>query len=252
MQKLLNASLAKICGIVFNPQKIPVILSAPPTLSTADGIRSLFPKLDQATVESCRLQLLKNNKFLTELNKNMVEKRQQQISCEENNIFIYMAVRFLKPQVVFETGVFDGKSSAAILQALDDNGSGILVSVDLPATETIKWSTHQMPKTTLPPGCQPGWLIPDYLRERHRLVLGDSKELLPQLLKEHPKIDIFIHDSLHTFKHQYFEYTTAWPHLSEGGLLLSDDIFWNPAFHKFSKEKNKKYISLGTFGALRK
>jgi len=107
-----------------------------------------------------------------------------------------MAVRFARPRMVLETGVFDGRSSAVILQALHDNDNGTLVSIDLPATDTIDGSTHRMQDTSLPPGCQPGWAIPDYLRGRHRLELGDSKELLPALFEEYADVDIFLHDSL--------------------------------------------------------
>lgn len=163
-----------------------------------------------------------------------------------------MAIRFTKPQTVFETGVFDGKASAVILQALSDNGAGALVSIDLPAAGSIEGSTNWMTETTLPPNCQPGWIVPDYLIERYRLVLGDSKDTLPLLLEQYPGIDIFLHDSLHTFEHQYFEYTQVWPHLCEGGLLLSDDIFWSPAFHKFCKNRDKAYVNLNGFGAVRK
>ena len=109
-----------------------------------------------------------------------------------------------------------------------------------------------MPETTLPLGCRPGWIVPDCLREKYHLALGDSRELLPQLLRMHPKIDIFFHDSLHTFEHMYFEFTTSWPHLSDGGLLLSDDILWNRAFHRFCHEMGKQYVRLEGFGAVRK
>ena len=40
--------------------------------------------------------------------------------------------RLLEPQVVLETGVAYGVSSAFILRALEENGHGILHSVDLP------------------------------------------------------------------------------------------------------------------------
>lgn len=259
MQKLANVSVAKLWVLVSKPWVIPARLAAPPALSNIDAILALFPDLTPAKAEACRIEFLRNNQFFEELNKNMVEKRHRRMVCVGWNEFLYMAVRFGKPQIVFESGVFDGQSSAVILQALNDNGNGTLVSVDRPAVETIKCSTHRMMESTLPPNCQPGWAIPEYLRKQHRLVLGDSKERLPQLFKEYLKIDIFFHDSLHTFEHQYFEYTVAWPHLSEGGLLLSDDIFWSHAFYRFCKEKSKPYVrvlrslgSLGGFGAVRK
>lgn len=251
--KLSNLSVAGLWRLVSKPWKIPLLLTAPPVLSKTDAILSLFPDLTPALVETCRLELLRNNKFFADMDKDMVEKRHRRTDWRrEKYEFLYMAVRFAKPQIVFETGVFDGQSSAVILQALDDIGDGMLVSVDLPANEAIQESTHLMRETLLPPNCQPGWVVPDYLRERYHLVLGDSKELLPQLFKEYSKIDIFFHDSLHTFEHQYFEYTIAWPHLSERGLLVSDDILWSPAFHRFCKEKRKAYVRVGSCGALRK
>jgi predicted O-methyltransferase YrrM len=155
-----------------------------------------------------------------------------------------------QPSLIIETGVFDGKSSALILQALFDNDHGFLVSIDLPATTIIHMSTNKMLSGMLPEGCQPGWLIPDYLRKRHQLLLGDSGELLPSVLEEHPHVDIFLHHSLHTFDHMYWEYKTVWPHLTKGGILLSDDIFWNRAFHVFCRERRRKYFCLKNFGGV--
>jgi len=44
----------------------------------------------------------------------------------------YLVCRALRPEVVVETGVGYGVSSAFILKALEQNGGGILHSVDLP------------------------------------------------------------------------------------------------------------------------
>lgn len=237
-----------------NPRMIHIKLAAPPPVCTINATLSLFPHVTVASAEACRLEFLGNHKFFYELNKNLLEKRHHLTICGGWYEFLYMAVRFSNPRIVFETGVFDGQSGAVILQALNDNSNGILVSVDLPAVETVEWSTSGMPDTTLPPHCQPGWVIPDYLRKRHHLVLGNSKELLPKLFKEWPEIDIFLHDSLHTFEHQYFEYSTAWSHLTDGGFLLSDDIHWSQAFALFCREKDRTYLRLGNggFGAVRK
>ncbi|MFC1667399.1 class I SAM-dependent methyltransferase [Candidatus Omnitrophota bacterium] len=252
IQKLSKLSLSRSWDLILKPWKIPVVLTAPPPLSSLKAISSLFPDISIESIENYQLQLTQNNKLFSELNKKMLKKRHREIIYEESNKFLYMAIRLLKPRIVFETGVFDGQSSAIILQALNDNNNGTLISIDLPASETIKGSTHHMRDTSLPQNCQPGWIIPDYLKERHHLVLGNSKELLPKLFKKYPTIDVFFHDSLHTFEHQYFEYNAAWPHLSKGGLLLSDDIFWSPAFYRFCKEKRKRYIRLSFFGAIKK
>jgi predicted O-methyltransferase YrrM len=238
--------------LISQPWKIQIALTARTAATNADAVRFLFPDVTPPAAENCRMEFLRNETFFSELNRKMVEKRHRRTMCAGWHEFLYMAVRFAKPRIVFETGVFDGESSSVILQALRDNGDGQLISIDLPAVETIPGSTQRMLETALPPNCQPGWAIPDYLRERQRLVLGDSKQLLPQLLKEYSKTDVFFHDSLHTFEHQYFEYSTAWPYLSEGGLLLSDDILWSAAFQKFCKEQHKTFVRLSGFGAVRK
>jgi len=254
IQELSNISLARLWNLVSNPWKIPMIFADIPVLSNNDAALFLFPDLTPAQIEACRMELLKNNRLFPELDKNMIEKRSRRIILESRHEFLYMAIRFARPQIVFETGVFDGQSSSIILQALHDNNSGMLVSVDLPADYTMIGSTHAMKETTLPAGCPPGWVIPGYLKERHRLFFGDSKKLLPELFNDYPKIDIFFHDSMHTFEYQYFEYTTAWAHIKEGGILLSDDILWSSAFYRFCREKKKICLCLKgpSFGAVRK
>jgi len=252
IEKFVNMSLAQLWQLLSKPWKISAALTAPPPSSSKNAIQSLFPDQTPESIEAYRSEFIGNHRFFAELNKKLVEKRGTRTCCGGWKDFIYMAVRLKKPGIIIETGVFDGLSTAVFLQALHDNKDGFLISVDLPATKTIVGSTHRMYATTLPHDYRPGWVIPDYLRERHRLVLGDSKIILPKLFREYPKIDIFFHDSLHTFEHMYFEYSTAWPHLSEGGLLFSDDIFWSEAFHKFCRENRRKYLRIKGLGAVRK
>ena len=54
-----------------------------------------------------------------------------------------------------------------------------------------------------------GWLVPENLQKRWILRLGYAREVLPQLKKEMDSIDIFLHDSLHTYEHMTFEYEFA-------------------------------------------
>lgn len=252
MEKLSHASLADMGRwISYFPNMAPS-LTAPPSLSSVAMVTSLFPEVKAALAETCQLEYLRDDRFFAAVNKRMIEKRRRHVQYPIWGEFLYMAVRFLKPRIVIETGVFDGVSSAIILRALEENAEGELLSIDLPARETIVGSTSSMPDTTLPPDCDPGWVVPEYLRERYNLQLGDSKELLPPLLSRYPKIDGFFHDSLHTFEHMYFEYATAWPHLADGGLLLSDDILWSRALDKFCKETGKQYVRFEGLGAVRK
>lgn len=252
IQELANISLAKLWKVISNPRIVLAILKAPPALSDVDAVISLFPYLTTESVEACRLEFLGNATFFEEINGKMLKKRNRQARLIEWYEFLYMVVRFSRAEIVFETGVFDGQASAVILQALNDNGNGVLISIDLPAQNAIEGSTNLMTESDLPPNCKPGWVVPDYLRQRHQLLIGDSKDLLPQLFEQYKMVDIFLHDSLHTFQHQQFEYTIAWPHLRDEGILLSDDIFWSHAFHKFCKEKDREYVNLGRFGAVSK
>ena len=86
--------------------------------------------------------------------------------------------------------------------------------------------------------------MPGDLRSRWTLHLGSSKDLLPSVLEESGDLDLFYHDSLHTFEHILWECRTAGRFLRDGGILLSDDIFWNRAFWVFAREVG--YIKCGT------
>jgi predicted O-methyltransferase YrrM len=48
-------------------------------------------------------------------------------------------------------------------------------------------------------------------------------------------MDIFIHDSLHTYEHMIWEFEASYPSLRVGGLLFADDALWNHAFSDFAR-----------------
>lgn len=234
---------------------VPVVLSAPPIIGPTDALCRIFQETTREQAQMLETEFSGDHNLLSHLEGAMLEKRKRKLTWQEWNPFLYGAIRIMRPQVVFETGVFDGRSSAVILAAMARNEIGELVSIDLPARKEIPDATNRMcsgVQTSLPKDCDPGWLVPDYLRGRYRLNLGDSKVFLPMLLQRYGKIDVFLHDSLHTYAHQIFEYDCAWPHIAEGGLLLSDDIFWSAAFHRFARKKRVPYVNLGDFGAIRK
>ena len=228
--------------MIAQPWRLQARLGAPRVLDGASALRTIFPEADRERIEALRLDLLRNEAFFAALNAGLVGERRRRVVCDEWKETLYVLVRLLRPRVMIETGVFDGESSAIILQAMEDGGEGRLVSIDLPATETIAGSTQCMREVSLPPGRLPGWAIPGSLGHRHTLHLGDSRTILPQVLADQPAIDCFFHDSRHTSEHMLFEYRTAWPHLAPGGVLLSDDIDWNGAFHTFCRETRRPYM----------
>ncbi|MEM4970745.1 MAG: class I SAM-dependent methyltransferase [Sulfolobales archaeon] len=152
--------------------------------------------------------------------------------------YLYTIVRVLRSKVVVETGVGPGVSTCFILLALERNGAGELFSIDLPETDQEIYISMGMAKEFyryLPEGWTPRWLVLNRLKRRWHLVLGDSKRLLPKLLRDLGSIDMFLHNSLHTYEHMIFEYTIAWKHLTPEGILASYDVDWNSDFEDFCR-----------------
>lgn len=152
-----------------------------------------------------------------------------QSSCS----LLYGLVRALEPEVTIETGIASGASTAYLAAALVDNGSGRLISVDLPPYHervedgsTYDWEARPV-----------GWAMPDTLRRqlgpRHEIVLEDVRTCLPRLLDREGAIDLFVHDDLHTPDHMRWEYDLVWPRVRPGGVIVSDDA--NHAWLSFSR-----------------
>jgi len=153
----------------------------------------------------------------------------------------YAIVRALRPETIVETGVANGVSSAHVLLALHKNRQGTLHSIEIGDS------------TYLPAGREPGWVVPDWLRGRWKFHLGDVRQILPQLAPELPSLDLFTHDSLHTYEHMKFEFEQAFPLLRPGGILVADDALWNEAFWDFARAKRVPYAQiLHGVGVLRK
>jgi predicted O-methyltransferase YrrM len=127
-----------------------------------------------------------------------------------------------RPAMVLETGVAMGFTTAVILAALEENAAGELHSIDLPPLQ-------------VDPGAFVGEAVPDGLRRRWTLHVGPARTLLGPLARRLEPIDVFLHDSDHSYAAQHEEYRRVWPHLARGGCLISDDVA-NPAFVEFAAE----------------
>jgi len=156
---------------------------------------------------------------------------------------LYAMMRFLKPEVIMETGVSSGLSSSYLLLALEKNNKVMLYSIDLPLKEVA-----------FPEGAQSGWIIPDDLRYRWVLSLGKSSSMMPAILENLKSVDIFFHDSEHTYENMTWEYQAAWPYLQPGSLLLSHDINRNHAFSDFRQAMGGKSFTVYAYvlGGIRK
>src|SRR2546421_6211916 len=133
---------------------------------------------------------------------------------------LYGLVRWLRPTVIVESGGFIGMSSAFILKALVD-----------------ELATAELYSIELSEDCEQGALIPEQLRSSERFVpmRGRIEDFLER--NELPKsIDMFLHDSSHSYRHMLWEFHQFWPRLRDGGLLVSHDVQMNAAFPEFVAE----------------
>jgi len=142
-------------------------------------------------------------------------------------LILYALCKIVKPEKVVETGVAYGLASSYILQALNENKKGTLYSIDFPFSP---WQTKKMI----------GAMTPDDLRARRKFVYGPSSAVLKKLLNSIGPIDIFFHDSLHTYKNMKREFNTVWPFIKKDGFLISDDVLHNNAFYELHSKYNLK------------
>lgn len=136
---------------------------------------------------------------------------------------IWCAVRHARPEAVMETGVAHGVSSRVILEALNRNGRGHLWSIDI--ANPLNARVHGQEGAAVTESCRPRWTY----------VEGESSKRMPPLVKEVGKLELFVHDSLHTFKNTLFEMEQAASVMPPGGVMLIDDIRSHDGFTTFAR-----------------
>lgn len=127
-------------------------------------------------------------------------------------IFLFAWILATKPKTVVETGVASGITTNVILEALAITG-GNLYSLDINPQSSKVYC-----------GKYPWNFI--LLRKPKKYNLSKFGELKKP-------IDLWIHDSDHSYKWQKFEYEVAKKSLSKSGILVSDDIDTSAAFGEF-------------------
>ncbi|MDQ7834258.1 MAG: class I SAM-dependent methyltransferase [Humidesulfovibrio sp.] len=168
-------------------------------------------------------------------------------------LVLYCMVRLFKPAVFIETGVLHGLTSMFILQALSENQHGKLISIDLPSYFETGPSNQDGFTDTLPPGLEPGWIIPERMRTIWDLRLGSSREQLPGVVQECAgKSTIFLHDSDHTSENMLWEFECTWTGLDALQMIVSDNVNVNTAFFDFAYKVDRIALAFpDTDGTLR-
>ena len=179
---------------------------------------------------------------------------------KENHAFdIYSLIRILKPSIVVETGVCNGFSSTIILEALKNNSKGHLYSIDYPEFADNRHDKDEFwtgkKGAVVPKDEESGWLVPHNLRDRWTLIIGKTRNELLPLLNKLKGVDIFLHDSEHSYENQMFEFKTAFSYLNDEGILIASDINWNNSYEDFLSEvknRSKNFFLDYDFGIIKK
>jgi hypothetical protein len=158
---------------------------------------------------------------------------------------LWAVMRHTRCDRVVETGVGRGVTTAVILSGLAADGLGHLWSIDLPDLDLERKG-------------QVASCVPAELLGRWTYLRGGTRRLLPLLLRSVGEVNLFVHDSQHTYGTMMFEFTRAWGHLARGGMLVSDDIHANSAFFDFAQGAGADFLAIqeprkdSAFGLIRK
>jgi hypothetical protein len=88
---------------------------------------------------------------------------------------------------------------------------GELISIDLPPLGDYE-------------GNFIGLAVPHVLREKWTLKLGNTRRLLPEIVNNLPKIDMFLSDSANIYTLQKFEFEQIFKKMNSKGVCLFNNI----------------------------
>lgn len=136
---------------------------------------------------------------------------------------LYFLVRLKKPRSVVETGVAAGFSTQAMLAAMHRNGSGRLYSSDFP------YFRLETPERYI--GC----LVDDDLKANWELFVRGDTANFPLILAKAGPVDLLHYDSDKSYEGRRRVIDSVAPQLSEGAVLVMDDIQDNAFFRDYTQ-----------------
>lgn len=143
----------------------------------------------------------------------------------------YALARIRRPSVIVETGVCYGVTSAFLLKAIQVNGFGVLHSIDLPP---LGRAADDFVGRLVAPGLRANWKL-------HR---GRSQDLLPGIVHKEGPVNLFVHDSLHTYRNMRREFEIVTPSMASDGLIIADDVEGNRAFSGWVSNSSPAYSAV--------
>ena len=128
--------------------------------------------------------------------------------------FMHAFVKFYKPELVVEVGTNAGGSAVGIARALNENGSGNLICVNIEGIPDIFPATARM-------NIKAAGLD----EKRFELICGDSRKVVPDLARRFPgKAGVYLVDGGHTFDNALSDIINGLPMMKRGGFILVHDI----------------------------
>lgn len=223
--------LNKISKVIHNPEIVGIYVktrnkkAVKHYLSLKQARKQMLKACDRVD------ELLNQNKGI----KDIIDFVSSELHLIKYPIAWYALIRKFNPEIIVETGTSMGWSTFMILNALKREKEGHLYSFDLNDSESVKKDGGV------------GYLVPDDLKKHWTLKIGDTKKQLKPLLEKLGQIDMFIHDSEHSYETMMFEYSLAWKFLKKNGILCSDDINHSKAFDEFTTIHKNEIKDLNKF-----
>ena len=151
-------------------------------------------------------------KSIEKENQKILSKINVKLGGGANQELLFFLTRFLKPNIVLETGVAAGHSSKVILKAIERNKKGLLYSSDFP------YFRIKNPEKYI------GILLKEKLKQNWNLAIEGDEINLRRFFKVIKKIDLFHYDSDKSYNGKKKVFNLIIEKMSKGSVMIFDDI----------------------------
>lgn len=151
-------------------------------------------------------------KSIEKENQKILSKINVKLGGGANQELLFFLTRFLKPNIVLETGVAAGYSSKVILKGIEKNKNGSLYSSDFP------YFRIKNPEKYI------GILLSEKLKQNWNLAIEGDEINLRRFFKVIKKIDLFHYDSDKSYNGKKKVFNLIIEKMSKGSVMIFDDI----------------------------